>query len=165
MSDHSEPFKEVCANFGAAMYFAQVLEHGIANALLFLDFIPRTRGKWTPEEYDAFFNQNFDKTLGNLIKTLKNVSSLPAILEVDLQKSKEKRAFLAHHFFRERADAFVLGKFDDAIQELEAFQNFFRETDMALQNFVKPITDKIGLSEQWFQEALSFYKSQLRNDL
>jgi hypothetical protein len=34
-------FKEVCAYYGAAMHMAQVLEHGIVNALFFLDFLPR----------------------------------------------------------------------------------------------------------------------------
>lgn len=33
-------FKEVCAYYGAAMHMAQVLEHGIVNAIFFLDFLP-----------------------------------------------------------------------------------------------------------------------------
>lgn len=40
-----EEFKVVCAYYGSAMFFAQVLEHGIANALMVVDLIPRTNGK------------------------------------------------------------------------------------------------------------------------
>ncbi|MBK5343445.1 hypothetical protein JFU48_18910 [Pseudomonas sp. TH49] len=65
-------FKEVCAYYGAAMHMAQVLEHGIVNALFFLDFLPRKKTEWTDEEYEAFFDGNFLKTFGALVHSLKS---------------------------------------------------------------------------------------------
>tara|TARA_R110001583_G_C5419106_1_gene387649 strand:- start:39 stop:200 length:162 start_codon:yes stop_codon:yes gene_type:complete len=39
--DEGEHVKDVYAHFGLAMYLAQVLEHGIVNALVYTDLIPR----------------------------------------------------------------------------------------------------------------------------
>ncbi len=114
-----ENFKEVCARFGAAMYFAQVLEHGIVNALVFLDLAPSTAGKYTPAQHEAYYEQQFEKTLGNLIKTLKNVSVIPPELEAALDKSKAKRAYLAHQFFRETVEAYTSGDVEPLVLELE----------------------------------------------
>jgi len=116
--DQGEQFKEVCAHYGAAMYFAQVLEHGIANALMFLDLIPKSKAKYTPAEHDAFFEGQFAKTLGNLIKSLKTIAELPDDLEAALLQSKERRAYLAHHFFREATDDVHLGNYDKLLVKL-----------------------------------------------
>ena len=39
----SEHIKEVYARFGLALYYAQVLEHAIVNALVVVDLIPARR--------------------------------------------------------------------------------------------------------------------------
>lgn len=50
--DEYDHVKEVYARFGLAVYFAQVLEHGLVNALVILDLIParchlaRSRDQW-----------------------------------------------------------------------------------------------------------------------
>lgn len=159
--DREDGFKEICAHFGAAMYFAQVLEHGIANALLFLDLLPRTNGNWSPEQYDEFFDTNFEKTLGNLIKALKSVSSMPPELEAALLEAKQRRAFLAHHFFRERIDDVHLEEFEKLLAELEGHRAFFEATDKALDAFVQPVMKRHGIDEEWMEKALHDYKEQL----
>ena len=137
--DRGEGFKEVCAYFGAAMYFAQVLEHGIVNALLFLEFIPNQRGKWTDEEYERFWRQNFDKTLGNLINSMKPLCQLPSDLESSLQEARDRRSFLAHRFFREREQKVMQGCYEELIDELEEHRSFFESTDKVLEGFISPI--------------------------
>ncbi|MBB2496998.1 hypothetical protein [Aquipseudomonas ullengensis] len=159
--DNGEAFKEICAHYGAAMYFAQVLEHGIANALIFVDLIPRTNGKWTPEEYDTYFERSFEKTLGNLIKHLKSVTDIPDTLIALLEDSKNKRAFLAHHFFRERTDALHRHEYDEIIQELESTRLFFEATDKELQNFVEPLMQRYGFTDEEMEKALAGYKEHI----
>lgn len=155
--DQGEQFKELCANYGAAMYFAQVLEHGIANALMFLDLIPRTKARYTPAEHDAFFEGQFAKTLGNLIKSLKTVAELPDGLEAALLQSKERRAYLAHHFFRESTDDVHLGKYEQLLAQLEEHRAFFQDTDTKLQQFVKPVMLRYGFTEAWLEQAVRGY--------
>lgn len=163
--DHGENFKELCANYGAAMYFAQVLEHGIANALMFLDLIPNTQAKYTPSQHDKFFEQQFAKTLGNLIRSLKSVASLPAGLEAALRESKERRAFLAHHFFREATDDIHLGRYQKLLAQLEEQRSFFDATDTKLDEFIKPVMLKYGFTEARLEQAMQEYSRSARHGL
>lgn len=159
--DHREQFKELCANYGAAMYFAQVLEHGIANALMFLDLIPRTSAKYTPEDHDAFFEGQFAKTLGNLIRALKSVAVLPNDLETSLIQSKERRPYLAHHFFREAVDDVHLGRYDKLLLQLEEHRSFFQNTDAKLQEFVTPVMLRYGFTGDTLARAMQEYSEHL----
>lgn len=74
---YSNEFKEVCAFYGAAMHMAQVLEHGIVNALFFLDFIPRKKSDWTDIEFENFFDEQFTKTFGKFVHSLKKITVVP----------------------------------------------------------------------------------------
>jgi hypothetical protein len=55
--DEDEHVKEVYARFESAVYYAQVLEHGLVNALVILDLIPnrrhlvRSRDEWQAPPY------------------------------------------------------------------------------------------------------------------
>lgn len=63
--DRDELVRDVYAHFGLALYSAQVLEHGLANAMAFAAI---AAGRLpTLEDYDAFLAQTFDRTLGGLI--------------------------------------------------------------------------------------------------
>lgn len=161
-ADQDQQFKELCAYYGAAMYFAQELEHGIANALMFLDLIPKTKARYTPADHDAFFEGQFSKTLGNLIKSLKAVAELPADLEDALLESKERRAYLAHHFFRESADDVHRGKYDKLLAQLEEHRAFFQDTDAKLEEFVKPVMLRYGFTEAWLEQAVQGYSQYLQ---
>ena len=163
--DQGEQFKELCAYYGAAMYFAQVLEHGIANALMFLDLIPKSKARYTPAEHDAFFEGQFAKTLGNLIKSLKAVAPLPADLEAALVQSKERRAYLAHHFFREAIDDVYLGEYEKRLAQLEEHRAFFQDTDTKLQEFVKPVMVRYGVTEAWLEQAVRGYSQHIQHGL
>jgi hypothetical protein len=159
--DNGEDFKEVCAYYGAAMYYAQVLEHGIANAMLFLDLMPRRQGKWTDEEYENYFEAHFAKTLGNLIKALRSVAALPSTLESDLLEAKDRRAYLAHHFFREASDRLHLGESHLLIDQLEQDRTFFEKTDRALESFLEPVMMRYGFNDERRAQQLQEYKNYL----
>ena len=163
--DRGKQFKEVCAHYGAAMYFAQVLEHGIANALMFLDLIPKSKAGYTPEEHDAFFEGQFAKTLGNLIKSLKAVAELPDDLEAALLKSKERRAYLAHHFFRDAADDVHLSNYEKLLLQLEEHRAFFQNTDTKLQAFVEPVMVRYGFTNTLLDQIVNEYAMHIQRDL
>jgi hypothetical protein len=61
----NEHVKTVYAQFGLALYLAQVLEHGLANALMCAELLPRRAGKPVPRkeweaEFDTFMDQKFE---------------------------------------------------------------------------------------------------------
>ncbi len=104
--DKDEHVKTVYAHYGLAMYLAQVLEHGLVNALVFLDLLPSrigkpiSRSRWEVE-FDAFMERNFEATLGKMIRNLKAVVAVHSDLEVSLQDALWRRNLLAHSFFRD----------------------------------------------------------------
>ena len=143
MRDEGDHIKEVFAHFGLALYLAQCLEHGIVNALLRLDLPsaarirtgddpPRTRDE-AYEIFDTYQAEQFEKTMGNLIKQLQTVAPLPDHVVTTIINSKKRRDLLAHRFFRERAAEFVTFDGRDAmLEELMRDQRLFEEADAAL---------------------------------
>jgi len=165
--DEGNHIKEVYAHFGLALYLAQVLEHGIVNALVYTDLIPRRTGNVTTQqqwaqEFDIFMDGHFEKTLGRLIKTLKNHVAVPKSLEEDLSKAQKLRNFLAHAFFRERSVEFMSfpGR-EKMIEELETAQTQLRLADKNLDKLIEPYRKKIGFTDELLQEA---YKEHCREN-
>lgn len=164
MEDLDEPgmqFKEICAFYGAAMHMAQVLEHGIVNAIFFLDFLPTRKGEWTDEEYEDFFAGNFSKTFGRLVKSLKKVTVVPSELEALIKESNDRRNYLAHTFFREKTDVLYGGGYQEIIDSLNEDIDQFAKTDQILSAFLKPIWNKFGWTEEAIEAAAEKYKEEL----
>ena len=155
MDNHSlsEQIKEVYANFGLAIYKAQCLEHGLVNALVFLDLIPNRQqfSKATPEWtelVDSFMDSKFEFTLGKMIRALKQTTVVPVDLEDLLSTALSKRNWLAHSYFRERAETFLTesGRMS-MLAELEEAQVIFSQADTALDTAVKPARLRAGLTD------------------
>jgi len=156
MSEHDEGehVKEVYARFGLAVYSAQVLEHGLVNALVILDLIPsrrhlaRSHDEWGAE-VDAFMDRHFDATMGRMIKNLREVTQVDADLEHLLREALSKRNWLAHDFFRERATEFVspAGR-EQMLREVDECRDFFKAADERLDAIVGPLRRNAGLTDE-----------------
>ena len=150
---NGEHHKTVYAHFGLAIYLSQVLEHGLANALLILDLVPQSREVATPatwpQKVDAFYESQFRRTLGSLIRSLRELTTVPPELEDLLAQALDKRNWLSHHYFRERASDFlnVSGR-DKMVAELQAAQSLFSSADKALDAIVKPLWQRYGYTEE-----------------
>ncbi|GKQ45061.1 MULTISPECIES: hypothetical protein [Pseudomonas syringae group] len=155
-------FKELCAFYGAAMHMAQVLEHGMVNAMFFLDFLPR-KGKWTDEEYEDFFEENFSKTFGKLVHSLKKITTVPTELENLIHRSNRRRNHLAHTFFRESMDVLYAGGFDEIVTSLNEDIELFSETDKCLTALLEPIWLQTGWTMKRIESEAALYKAELKN--
>ena len=164
--DKDEHVKEVYARFGLSMYFAQVLEHGIVNAFIFLELIPKTNCKWKPGEFDSYLNGEFDKTLGQLICKLRSLTNINNDLETLLRSALERRNRLAHHYFRERASEFMStsGR-DSMIQELQQCQKLFKQADEELETIITPLRVKFGITDAKIEEFLIAMKKSAGADI
>jgi len=138
------------------MYFAQVLEHELANALVWLEFIPDARTQQQEKDLESYYEVNFAKTLGRLIKSLKRVSALPEELEASLQQAIETRNFLTHHYFREREPQISSGRYEELIVELEAMRAELERTDHLLSALTRPIRESYGLTDAVIQKEVRF---------
>src|SRR5437660_12239047 len=92
----SEHIKEVYARFGLAIYCAQVLEHGVVNALVVVDLIPsrghlaRSKDEWAVA-VDAFMGRHFEHTMGHLMRELRSGTKILADLADVLKRAEKKR--------------------------------------------------------------------------
>jgi len=166
--DEDEHVKTVYAYFGLAIYFSQVLEHGLVNALVNVDLIPRRAGRQVPKqewfkEFDSFMDQHFETTLGKMIRSLKSVIAVPEGLESVLAAALKKRNFLAHHYFKDRAAEFMTksGR-DEMISELQEARMLFEEADDKLDEVVKPLRERFGITDERLAEHFEHYKAKIQ---
>lgn len=149
-----EQVKEVYARFGLAVYYAQVLEHGIVNALVILDLIPsrrylaRSADEWG-SGVDAFMDRHFQVTMGRMMKNLRDITQLDNDLEQLLSGALRKRNWLVHDFFRERAAEFMSspGR-EQMLSEIDRFRDLFQSTDKRLEATVAPLRRQAGLTDE-----------------
>ncbi len=172
--DASEHTKNVYAHFGLAYYLSGVFETGLALAILKADFLSKEKSeidKRGNKHFDRVrFEADFDKflrdqhalTLGTLIKRMQQLTTIPEGLKVQLGRAKERRNFLAHHFFRERAEEFMTRRGrDKMLAELGDDQKLFETVDEAVTEFVKPFWKSLGIGEKVIQGYVQRYMSSL----
>ena len=168
---HEEQVKEIYARFGLAIYQAQCLEHALVNALVMIDLIPnerhkvKTRDQWE-EVVDSFMDSKFELTLGRLIRSLSSVTAVPEHLSKDLSSALKLRNYLAHNYFRERAEAFMSATgrrrmFDELI---EAYDQLSKADD-ELSAVVKPAAVRAGLTPDIQEKAFRELLARAKHDL
>jgi hypothetical protein len=163
----SEQVKDVYAHFGLAIYHAQCLEHGLVNALVFLDHIPnkhkaaRSAAEWA-ESVDCFMDSKFEFTLGRMIRELERVVSVEPDLQGLLASALTKRNWLAHGYFKDRAETFLTrsGR-TQMLSELQEAQELFCRADEALDQAIRPARLRVGLTD----EALAAEYEKLRAEV
>ena len=152
--DENEHHKEVYAYFGLAIFRAQLLEHGIVNALLVCDLIPnrrhlaKSREEWSAQ-VDQFMDGHFENTAGRLMNALRKAMTVSDELQQSLIRSLKLRNFLVHHFFRERTVSWYTKQGRaDMITELEAAGDQFGETDQLIVTAIRPLKERYVTPEQ-----------------
>ena len=165
LDDVSDHTKEVYARFGLAFYYAQVLEHGIVNALVLLDLVPkrhhvaRTVAEWE-EMFDTFMSERFERTMGGLLRDLRAVAAVPDDLEALLRDALTRRNRLAHSFFRDHAERFMTesGR-NRMIVEVDECRDIFVTADHRLEEIIQPIRLKAGITNEMIGDMLARMKS------
>lgn len=159
MLNESDEVKEVYAVFGLAVYAGQCLEHELVNTMMFLKFIPekgrniRNQAEWE-HDIDAFYAGHFRKTLGQMIAAFKNCTTVPDDLMENLSTALERRNWLSHHYFRERAADFLFSNGrKKMITELQEAVALIQAADQRLGNFKAPLLKRYGISKEKLQEA------------
>lgn len=155
--DENEHHKEVYAYFGLAMYTAQVLEHGIVNALVYCDLIPNRREKVKSQEewsfeVDQFMDGHFENTMARLIKAFRKAITVTDELEQSPGKSLMLCNFLAHRYFRERDVVWYTEEGRNSmIAELQAAREQFNKTDQLIASAIKPLKERSGLTNEMLE--------------
>jgi hypothetical protein len=158
--------KELYAHFGLAYYCANVLEHGIVNALCYIDLLDqrktcRTRQEWE-RMVDAHFDNSFSQTFGRLKSQIAgHAGTVPdiAALMGDLEACAKERNFLAHHFWREYGGHWFSKAGRAAmVARLKAARDMFFDTTARLDAAVEPFAERHGLSKDVREHELEIMK-------
>lgn len=108
--EDSVQIREVYSRYGLAMYQAQVLEHGMANAVIVARMLPKMRDHSDRPAWEDAFDRAYDvelaKTFGNMLRALEPLE-LPEALIGRIRIAKSERDRLAHRFFREHDEDFL----------------------------------------------------------
>lgn len=128
--------REMYARYGLAMYFAQVVEAGIKNALVMAELADAQFT--TIEDFDAASATNFKTVLGRLIEKFKPFLAADEPFADDLQLALMTRNQLAHHFFWNRApDAMTWNGRERMMRECDAATALFQDISARLEVLVR----------------------------
>ena len=145
--------REVFARFGAALYYAQCLEHQLG--LMLASMCNRKFLEVPPEDRDAFYDRELTKTLGQMAKALKNAIGIPPMLEDRLKKAVEIRNWLAHRYFCERArEILSLREREHMISELQEQADFLQALDIEVTEIMEKWMERLGVSKEDIYEEM-----------
>lgn len=149
----SDQIKEVYACFGLAIYQAQCLERQLA-ILLSTEYGLGPK-KMTRDQYDELLQSFFVKTLGSLIKHLRQSVDISDDLDSILIEALKKRNWLAHHYFWEKAGQFMTEKGRiQMIRELQSIADFFNRIDQQLSEITHKWAERHGITEEFLERQL-----------
>lgn len=143
----SQQIRDVYAQYGLAMYYAQCVERQLAIVA------PMLHGMniWTTtrDQLEKLLDELFKKTLGTVIKTLETSVGLPSGFEDRLRNALRLRNFLAHEFFWERAGTFTheQGR-HQMLTELREAAVFLAELDEEMSVLARNWTRDQGVTDE-----------------
>ena len=155
----SVQIREVYSRYGLAMYQAQVLEHGMVNAVIIARMLPIMRSHPDRSAWEDAFDRAYDvelsKTFGNMLRAIEPLG-VPMDLVQRLRCAKIERDRLAHRFFREHDEDFLgaAGR-TKMIAECEDAIETFTKTDADLEHFIRPQRERHGITSDWVEGHLA----------
>jgi hypothetical protein len=144
--------REMYARFGLAYYHSEVLHRGLCIILTMSD-LPR-RDLITRPRVEEHLAHAFSLTLGDVITAL--AGKLPAEYSIRLEDVREKRNFLAHHFWFDRAHLmFRADHTQGLIDELDGYTEIFNRLDEEISAWFQGRQTELGLTDDILQDRLT----------
>lgn len=145
--------RETFARYGLAMYHAQCVEKSLAILVSMVfnkEFLPSD-----PKRREEIQEELFARTIGRLVTRMKKQISVPPHLDQTLEDARQKRNWLAHEYFWERAgEVMTIRGRNKMIDELTELSDFFSEVDAHLVSIYKKWMKKLGIPQVVVDEGL-----------
>lgn len=160
--------REVYSRYGLAMYMAQVLEHGMVNALVVMRTLPTMRSHDDAPSWHASFDNAYRtglaRTYGNMLQQLVSLERFPTKLLERLKAAKEDRDILAHRFFWQNDLAFLNrdGR-TSMIAWCQARIELFTALSDDLDAFLAPIQAQYGITQERIDRVFEQSLEEARN--
>lgn len=156
--------KEVYALYGLAMYQAQCVERALA-ILLATEYGPKPK-TITQSQWSDLLDELYGKTLGVLVNKIRQSVTIPDDFEKTLQEALEKRNWLAHRYFWDRAGYFMTSSGrEKMIKELTEISSFFDQFDNQLHSIALKWTEKYGISQDTIDDEFEKIVTQANSEV
>ncbi|MCU1428671.1 MAG: hypothetical protein JWL83_2671 [Actinomycetia bacterium] len=157
-----EQVREVYAWAGLALYYAQVVEHGLVN----LVFFARLTDPTLPEEFksaDEFFEAQFRRVMGQTVRAVRKHVDVDDSLDSRLAEALRLRNFIAHEFFRERIELFMYQEGRRLmLAELGQTVRHLKDLDEELETLVVALGAPYGVSAARIAEMMNHMPASAR---
>lgn len=159
LNDHGYQVREVFAQFGLAMYKAQVLEQALVNVLTYAQASKASYP--SPEIFEAFLDDNLTVTMGRILRRLEPYLENDQLFGRELSDALTLRNRLAHSYFREHDhDFFSFTGRETMLAEVIAAQEQFASLDKRLEPVLHRFLESAGVSPDFLS---SFLKANLES--
>jgi hypothetical protein len=151
--------REVYAKYGLAMYLAQVIEHGLANFVLYAGTF---YGLVTDEAHvDALLDEMFSKTMGGQLREVLSLIEFSGDQIERLHQVREKRNMLAHSFWRERVTltGSQAGR-NQLLAELDAICAEFDTVNTEMDWMTMALLGLQGITPEMVRTAVEEFKAE-----
>ena len=159
MSDDTseEHHKLVFAHAGAALYHAQCFEEAVSGFILAVTVSKKAVP--TVAAFDALDQVLRAKTLGGLLKEARKHLRVSTAVEKQINLALDHRNQMAHHFFKDHAEAFFSesGR-DRMIAKLEEYQSFFISASDAVAAISKKLLARFGVTDEMIAQRMEAMK-------
>ena len=147
-----ELIKEVYARFGLAYYHSECLYREICIINVMLSY--RDKNVITRARTEEKMSNSFSETIGQLSSKVKDL--LPEEFHHQLDEAVEKRNFLAHHFWYDRAHLMSSSSgLLKMLDELDEYSSLFHNLDERLTGFFRSKWEQLGITKENFQKAFN----------
>ena len=159
--DENEHCKTVFARAGSALYHAQVLESSIEGLLVATGAV--SGNIVSLAAYDEFEKKLRGYTLGRLLREFHRDATLNAKAEEIIDRALDRRNFLAHHFFKERAVE-IMGREgrESMIDELVSYENLFVQANAIISVLHRALAAHLGAGNDQIQAEFDSLVKQAR---
>lgn len=148
--------RELYARFGLAYYCSEVLHRGLCIILAMSD-LPQ-RDMITRPRVEEHFSNAFSLTLGQVIIEL--AGRIPSEYSTRLEEVLEKRNFLAHHFWFDRAPLmFRTEDIQQLIEELDSYTAIFSRLDEETTAWFHEKQNELGITDDVIQASIALILS------
>jgi hypothetical protein len=172
--DDDPQLVELFARFGRAFYMANVVEDQLVLTLMQIEFA-RTKEKFVnakgkgfdrakiAADWDAYEKAQREKTMGGLRNLVKASADFDEALKKRVDDAKERRDFLAHHYWKEQAVTMQTkeGR-DKMIAELIVDADDFEKLAADIQKAMKAVREKLGVKDEELDAHVEKLMAQMR---
>lgn len=152
--------KELYAFAGLALYQANLLEASLINLAVVLQ-LDRVKAI-TREFFESTFNNVEAKTLGQLLRATRSLTTFSVEVDAVLAAALDKRNYLAHNFFREHANDLIHDSgVSSMITELASMMTLFQQADELVTPLYLSLWQKYGVDEATIEAELAAAKAEI----